>query len=190
MTNFKLMSKIKVITGFMFLLCALFITACGGNSESSGVIEPTPLPLIENTNFNEFSFLKVNNPDLINDVFLDINDNSVTGRITVNVDVDNLIATFTHNGAEVNVNDVMQTSSTTGNDFTDVVTYTVETTDGAQKNYQVDLTKFTGLPIVYLSTDNNVLIDSKDDYVAGSVSLDGGRYTESMQSTTMKIRGR
>ncbi len=190
MTIFKLMSTIKAITGFMLLLSAIFITGCGGNSESSEIIEPTPLPIIENTNFNEFSFLKVNNPDLINDVFLDINDNSVTGRITVNVDVDNLIATFTHNGTKVNVNDVMQASSTTGNDFTDVVTYTVETTDGAQKNYQVDLTKFTGLPIVYLSTDNNVLIDSKDDYVAGSVSLDGGRYTESLQSITMKIRGR
>ena len=190
MSVFKLMGTIKAIAASMLLLSAFFITGCGGNSESSVVIEPIPLPIIENTNFNEFSFLKVNNPDLTNDVYLDINDNSVTGRVTVNVDVDNLIATFTHNGAEVNINDVIQTSSTTGNDFTEIVTYTVKTADGSQENYQVDLTKFTGLPIVYLSTDNNVPIDSKEDYVEGSVSLDGGRYIDDLQQTPMKIRGR
>jgi spore coat protein CotH len=190
MSIFKLMRSIKAITVSMLLLSAFFITSCGGNSESSVVIEPIPLPIIENTNFNEFSFLKVNNPDLTNDVYLDINDNSVTGRVAVNVDVDNLIATFTHNGAEVNINDVIQTSSTTGNDFTDVVTYTVKTADGSQENYQVDLTKFTGLPIVYLATNNNVPIDSKEDYVEGSVSLDGARYIDDLQQTPMKIRGR
>ena len=61
------MGTIKAIAASMLLLSAFFITGCGGNSESSVVIES--IPIIENTNFNEFSFLKVNNPDLTNDVY-------------------------------------------------------------------------------------------------------------------------
>jgi hypothetical protein len=190
MYRFTLFTSIKAIAFSLLLINVFFISGCGGSSGAETTVVPTAEAVVENINLNQFSFLKEHNPHLINDIHLVINDSFLTGRIPVNVNVDNLVATFTHNGAEVNINDVIQTSSTTGNDFTDVVTYTVKTTEGSQENYQVDLTKFTGLPIVYLATDNNVPIDSKEDYVEGSVSLDGGRYIDDLQQTTMKIRGR
>jgi spore coat protein CotH len=190
MKKFKLFNTIKAITLLLLLINVLLLSACGGSSDPEVNIESTPLPVVEYTDLNQFSFLKVNNPGLNSDIYLAINDNYVTGRTTDNIDVDNLIASFAHNGADISVGDVIQSNSSTGNDFTNIVTYTVKTANGSQESYQVDLTKFTGLPIVYLSTDNNVAINSKDDYVEGNVSFDGGRYLDNLQQVAMKIRGR
>jgi hypothetical protein len=190
MKKFKLFNTIKAITLLLLLINVLLLSACGGSSDPEVNIESTPLPVVEYTDLNQFSFLKVNNPGLNSDIYLAINDNYVTGRTTDNIDVDNLIASFAHNGADISVGDVIQSNSSTGNDFTNIVTYTVKTANGSQESYQVDLTKFTGLPIVYLSTDDNVAINSKDDYVEGNVSFDGGRYLDNLQQVAMKIRGR
>ena len=179
---------IKTIIFLLILLNVLLITGCGGNSETEPVIDPPPI--IEGTNLSQFSFLTKNNPSLNNDLYLDINGTLITGRIDSNISVDDLVATFTHDGAEVIVNDVVQDNGSTANNFTDIVTYTVKTSDGSQENYQIDLTILTGLPIVYLSTNDGAVIDSKEDYVEGTVSLDGGRYKHSLSQTAMKIRGR
>ena len=48
---------------------------------------------------------------------------------------------------------------------------------------------FTGLPIVYVDTGGEA-IDSKDDYVKGTVSIDGGGSFESLSDVEMKIKGR
>lgn len=190
MNRFTLFTSIKTIAFSLLLINVFIISGCGGSSDTGATVEPAPEMVIENTNLNDFSFLKEHNPDLVNDIHLIISDNFVTGRTLVNTDVDNLVATFTHEGAEVSVNQVIQTNSSSANDFTNIVTYTVKTADGSLENYQVDLTKFTGLPVVYLSTDNNVAIDSKEYYFLGSVSLDGGRYADNLPQTAMKIRGR
>jgi spore coat protein CotH len=190
MNRFTLLNSIKTMAFSMLLINIFFISGCGGSSDPEVNIIPIAEPVVENTNLNQFSFLKAHNPTLSSDVYLDITNNSVTGRITVNIDVDNLIATYNHNGAEVSVSEVIQSNSSSVNDFTDIVTYTVKTSDGSEDHYKVDLTKFTGLPIVYLTPDNNAVIDSKDDYFKGDVSLDGGRFTNSLQQTSMKIRGR
>ncbi|MEW6981819.1 CotH kinase family protein [Colwelliaceae bacterium 6471] len=190
----KIEHTIKVSFVLFMLLSMVFITACGGGSETVLEIEPPaitePDPIVEGTNLSQLAFLTVHNPDLNNDIYLNINNNLITGRVGSNAGVDGLVATFTHDGAEINVNDVIQENSSTANDFTNIVTYTVKTSAGSQESYQVDLTKFTGLPIVYLSTNNGASIESKEDYVAGSVLLDGGRHVDSMPQAAMKIRGR
>ncbi|MFT6732426.1 MAG: hypothetical protein ACJAS9_000606 [Polaribacter sp.] len=107
-----------------------------------------------------------------------------------NTPINQLVASFEHNGSQFTVGNVTQVSNTTENDFTDLVTYTVNASDGQQASYQVDLTKFTGLPIIYLSTDGLAPIDSKDDYVTGNISVDGGRNYTSAQNIPMEIRGR
>ena len=72
-----------------------------------------------------------------------------------------------------------QESGVTPNNFDNIVTYKVVNDFGDEKDYQIDLTKFTGLPIINLITDGSVQIDSKEDYVEGDVSLDGRRDFES-----------
>ena len=88
------------------------------------------------------------------------------------------------------VADIEQTSGSTANDFTELVEYKVSKANGVSKIYTVDVTKFTGLPIVNIQTDNNLPIESKDDYITGTVTIDGGRGFSDLASTVMEIRGR
>lgn len=141
-------------------------------------------------NISSFSFLSANNPSLSNDVFLNVGSNSITGRIAENVSVKQLVATFSHDGSNVMVSASNQVNGSTANDFTQPVEYKVEKASGVGKTYAVDLTKFTGLPIINITTDNFVPIESKEDYVTGSVSVDGGRNISDMDSMRMEIRGR
>ncbi len=171
----------------VWIVSALLLSACGGSGGDSP-IEKSPVE--HGTNLSQFSFLSANNPVLSEDIYLNLDGYSYSGRVENNAAVDNLIATFTHDGARVEVNGVLQTNATTANDFTNVITYRVETDDGQAQSYQIDLTKFTGLPIIYLNTDNNAAIDSKDDYVVGDVAIDAGRGFTDIASLEMKIRGR
>jgi len=141
-------------------------------------------------NITSFSFLTANNPALSNDVILEVGANTIAGRIPENVSVKQLVASFQHEGATVAVASGDQSNGLTANDFTQPVEYRVSKTSGVSKTYSVDVTKFTGLPIVNITTDNFVSIDSKDDYVTGTVSVDGGRHISDMDAMTMEIRGR
>ena len=121
---------------------------------------------------------------------LDQNGKVFSGRTLHNGSVDQLVASFEYQGVSVLIGDIPQESGTTVNDFTDIVTYTVTNSDGDVENFTVDLTRFTGLPIVYLKTDDSVAIDSKDDYVRGDTSVFGGRNFDDLEQVEMKIRGR
>ena len=167
----------------IFLFTAVLLTSC---SDESGNIEPVK----EGTEITKFYFLKSDNGNLPYDIYLDIEDKYISERMPLGVDVNKLVATFEHNGSDVFVNNIEQVSSTTSNDFSDVLNYTVKTADGAEGKYEVDLTKFTGLPIIYINTTGGEPIDSKEDYRTGSISIDGGRYFDNFIETDMKIRGR
>ncbi len=168
------------------LTLLLFLTACGGDGDtSSPIIVPEPLPVMTG-----FSFLVSQNPDLSENISLDINMAVISGRVPTNIPIDQLISSFNHNGSQVMVDNEEQISGSTVNDFSGLVTYTVKSSDGQQTSYQVDLTKFTGLPIIYLSTDGSVPIDSRDDYITGKVSVDGSRNYTGLSGASMKIRGR
>jgi hypothetical protein len=76
--------------------------------------------------FTSYSFLTELNPGLPWDVQGVLGDQSVTLEVPANVDVSNLIATYTESGAYVSVNGIMQTSGVTANDFTDMLVYQLE----------------------------------------------------------------
>ena len=123
-------------------------------------------------------------------LFLNQDGTIFSGRTTHNGTVDKLIASFEFQGTSVFIGDVAQESGITVNDFTDILTYTVNNSDGDSVDFTVDLTRFTGLPIVYLQTNDSVAIDSKDDYVEGGASIFGGRNFDDLEQVEMKIRGR
>ena len=168
---------------------------CGGGG--GGADSPTPAPEPTTApqpapppSMNSVSFLSSNNNSLDNDVSLVIEEDLITGRITSNVRVDNLIATYDYEGVSVKIDGVTQQSGISENDFTQVTTLLVENADGDTRSYQLDLTKFTGLPIVYLTTENNVEVESKEDYINGTVEIDGGRFFDDMPVSEIRIRGR
>ncbi|WP_019027370.1 CotH kinase family protein [Colwellia piezophila] len=145
---------------------------------------------VENTELTLFSFLKSNNPDLHEDVILSFNSGVASARLTTNAAINNLVATFEHGGTTVTIDGVTQTSSVTTNNFSQLQIYQVATSDGQMAEYQINLIQFTGLPIIYITTEQWAEIDSKDDYVNGTVSVQGGREFTDLTETSMKIRGR
>ena len=137
-----------------------------------------------------FSFTAEKNTELNQNANLELNGNTFKGRITQNINISELIPDFSYTGSSVSVDGNLQESGVTPNNFDDVVIYKVVNDLGDEAIYQIDVTKFTGLPIINLFTDGSVQIDSKEDYVEGDVSLDGRRDFESLSDLSMKIRGR
>jgi hypothetical protein len=169
------------------LIMMVFASGCGGGG-SSLPSEPPAVQLAPV--ISTFSFLEENNADLDADVPLTINSGSITGRIPTNISVTDLIASFQHSGSSVSITSIDQQSGSTANDFSTILTYTTSGSDGQTTDYEVDLTRFTDLPVVYLTTDFYAAIDSKDDYVQGESSIDGGRHFDDLAPVEMKIRGR
>lgn len=191
-----------MLNKLILLSVLLGLLSCGGGSGSasasgnnvstnnnSGTANIQPVA-DEEPVISRFSFLAANNPGLESDIELTIDGQNISGRVTSNSAVDSLIATVEHGGSTLFVSGMAQTTGTTENDFTDQVSYTVATDDGRDSVYTVDVMKFTGLPIIYLQTDGNVAVESKDDYVPGTIVVDGGRDFEGLEESTMKIRGR
>lgn len=136
-----------------------------------------------------FSFLKKNNPRLSADIQLDIVNNKITGSVPFNVSLDSLVATFGFNGANVNIVGINQKSGVSKNNYKRIISYRVIAEDGAARQYEVDIARFTGLPLVFITTENEAFIDSRDDYRKGNVKIIGGRGYDNLE-TTMKIRAR
>lgn len=147
-------------------------------------------PVVQSAKINDFYFLQSSNPKMNWDQFAIVENDIISGRLPLEADIQNMVASFKYDGSEVLVNNKVQISGETANDFTDILNYTVTTTDGKSGQYEVDIAYFTGLPIIYLETTNGEEIDSKEDYFTGSLSITGGRYFPDMASTNMKIRGR
>ena len=171
------------------LIMMVFASGCGGGGGGSSLPSEPPAAQLAPV-ISTFSFLEENNADLDADVPLTINNGSITGRIPTNISVTDLIASFQHSGSSVSITSIDQQSGSTANDFSTILTYTTSGSDGQTTDYQVDLTRFTDLPVVYLTTDFYAAIDSKDDYVQGESSIDGGRHFDDLAPVEMKIRGR
>ena len=139
---------------------------------------------------NDFAFTPENNLELNQNVNLQLDGNTFKGRVPQNINISEFIPNFSYTGSAISIDGSPQESGVTPNNFNNVVTYKVVNDFGDEAEYQIDVTKFTGLPIINLITDGSVQIDSKEDYVEGDVSLDGRRDFESLSDLSMKIRGR
>ena len=174
----------KIATfAFVFLL-----SGCGGGGGSSAPTQPPVAQLPPSMTL--FSFKASENEGLDIDLTMSELNGTFSGRTLTNVSSKDLIASFEHNGSSASIGDSAQVSGTTAHDFTDLVTYTITGSDGQTTSYEVDLTQFTALPIIYLQTDYYAAIDSKEDYIPGDTSIVGGRDFDDFDLAEMKIRGR
>lgn len=174
-----------------YLLSITILTGCGGGSDVSAAPDKLPpIQQVQSPDITQFYFTVANNSNLSRDIRLQVDGDTFTGRVPTNIAVDTLVATFTHSGSEVTVNSTLQTSDVTANDFTQIQMYTVRTSDGQIKSFSVDLTKFTGLPIVRLTIEGGASITSKENYINGDVWIDGGRNYVEFVTVPMEIRGR
>ncbi|MFT4937550.1 MAG: hypothetical protein ACI88A_000567 [Paraglaciecola sp.] len=172
------------------LLFVVLLSSCGGSGYLDDVPPPAPPPPPTEPTISQFSFLVSDNPSLTEDINLAIAGKSITGRTPANADISNLIASISHDGSQLIVSDVVQASGTSVNNFTDVLSYVLKAGDGSEYTYSADVTHFTGLPIIRLNTVGNAAIVSKEDYIDGTVSVDGGRDFPDIAERDMEIRGR
>ncbi|MGB0930611.1 MAG: CotH kinase family protein, partial [Chitinophagales bacterium] len=131
-----------------------------------------------------------NNPSLTEDIHLTINDKEVTGHLPLNAKIDSLIAAFEFLGVSILVNNINQDSAITTNNFSKNVKYEIISESGNSNTYNINTTYFTGLPIMYINTENGAAIASKDEYVEGNIDFFGAKNAESFSSNDIKIRGR
>ncbi len=167
---------------------ALFLAAC---SQSSNNGEQGSQLLTTKPELLSFSFLTVNNPGLSADLVLNFDESSNTfsGEISQNISVKNLIATFQFSGSKVEVEGLTQTSNKTENDFTKILNYQVSNgTDHV--SYAIDVTRFTGLPVMEIQTTDLLAIDSRDTYVDAQLEMEGWRHHDSITQSNIEIRGR
>jgi len=138
-----------------------------------------------------FSFLSELNPTLTQDVNLTF-DGVDTFSAAVNelCDIEQLVASYDVVGGLVQVNSIEQATGISSNDFNKPVTYKVaNTSNTSTQNFYIEISYFTGLPRILINTDNAPIV-SKEDYVAGFVSVKGGLGFEDLEAQEMKIKGR
>jgi hypothetical protein len=127
---------------------------------------------------------------LSGDVECTISNGTITGRIANAAPTMRLAARFTLKGAGARayINGVEQKSDTSIVDFSSPVEYAVKDTLGQERRYAVSITWFTGLPVIYINTDANAPIESKETYVNASIKI--AENSNMLLSDRMKIKGR
>lgn len=133
------------------------------------------------------SLKKALNPTLNRDYELIIEENKITKKI-IGIEKE-LIPTFETAATKVLVNGVPLESGKNSIDFSEPVTFTLISEFGSQKEYVVNIEWNTGLPHLFIITENNAPVNSKDDYVQATIKLDGADIYEDYEGTT-RIRGR
>ena len=183
------MGKKSILRRTLIIFSLSVMVGCGGGSGTSQeplVVTPSPPP--PEPVLQSFYLLKENNPGLDDDIVFVLEGTTFHATLPTNASVLDLVPTFTYSGSQVSVGNVKQTSDSTSQDFTQILTYRVTNEADVSRDYKIDLTRFTGLPIIYLQTDEPVV--SKEDYVEGTFRLEGGRYFDSIEEMEMQVRGR
>lgn len=176
----------RKISLYPILLSLMIIASC--KKESSPVL----------SNDKEILDFKIeaalNKNVLTEDIIGIIYHDTIELNISNNIDKSQLIASFTTNGNSVFIGAVEQNSGVTINDFNKKLSYIIKAKDGSEKSYALFIkTKEPGpkqgIPHLYIQTENNAAIDSKDNYVKATLKIEGLGVYEDYEGTT-KIKGR
>lgn len=117
-------------------------------------------------------FLASDNPgNLVEDVSgVIIGDSIVECWIKHIVDSKELIPHFNYDGDQLLADNKALVTGVTPHDFKKPVTITI-VSDNLTKEYDVYVHAFTGLPVLWIETENHIGITSKDDYVSAHFKL-------------------
>lgn len=145
--------------------------------------------------FIEFSIRNdLNSAFLSSTIMADLQGDQIRISVPEEVSANALIASFTFKGIGVFVNGIRQESGVTQNDFTQDLVYVIRAANGTEKSYSVSVTLVPevreAIPHIYITTDGGAPIDSKKDYVAATVRIDGsGAYDDYEGRTSVRGRG-
>ena len=174
------MIHFKNCTTYTIVCLALILNACKKSQNPADVKHPI---------IQQFIIEKKNNQGLAGDIDFIVKGDSVIGS-TGNLFSKKLKATFVTDAESIMVAQQVQTSGSTENDFSAVVTYKLKSASGVQKNYYAKVKwQSDSLPHIYINTAGNAAITSKEDYVNATITIDGKGKFENYSGVT-QIRGR
>ena len=180
---------------FFMTLCAIALFSCEDeNKEPLEIIEQEQEKEIVIAELESFGFLALKNTQaLISDIECSIKGDSIIEcHIPHLVENKILIPTFEVANGRILYNGQEVISNVTKLDCTQPVTLQLEGTDSSV-TYTLKVKCFTGLPVVYIDTENKTAITSKDNYVKGTIRIVEDIETRGagdVFETTMKIKGR
>lgn len=90
----------------------------------------------------------------------------------------------------VTVNGQVQQSGVTAQDFSRPIVYRVQDASSDAWIYQVELDRFTGLPVIIINTTDGRKVDSREEWIGGTFQLDGMEQFADIPEMGMEIRGR
>lgn len=160
---------------YLFCLVALLLVSCSDSADEFAV------PATGNTSRQEASletrltrleFLASDNPDLlVGDVVCTIIGDSVAECWVPHVmDGKRLVARFGIEGDELLANGTRMESGITATDFSKPVVLTV-CGSGQTREYTALVHAFTGLPVLWIETDDRAAVTSKEEYVRATFRL-------------------
>ena len=148
--------------------------------------------ILSSARFTSFKLLAENNPvSLISDVECEIvGDSLLSCFIPYIIDNRSFIPTFECVDAMVMQGEEEVKSGETVLDCSSIVELKV-VSENATKLYKLQVRCFTGLPIVYINTEDKKPIESKDEYVKGTVRIVSNNVNGIPDfESSMKIKGR
>lgn len=102
----------------------------------------------------------------------------------------NLVAVFEYEGKSIQVNSRTQQSGVTPNDFSKETVYSIAAEDGSTIDYKLNLSLMPEIPHLYIHTDNEEKITSKNNYLQADFIVDGkGIYPDFELRTGIRGRG-
>ncbi|MEM1124789.1 MAG: CotH kinase family protein, partial [Bacteroidota bacterium] len=177
----KLFQEVRFLP-YCLLACLIVIASCT-DKETLTPSETEDLSL----QFDSFVFEQKNNPQLTADVVFDIQDGQLNGSLKHYFY--KATPTFTTNAQSVSINEVPQISGNTEVDFSKKVTYTLTSASGTARSYTVQISWDNMLANFNITTNGRVPVNSKMEYVAAQIEIDGQQQFNDFVSTG-QIRGR
>lgn len=170
----------------LLLFFSFFISSCNTSDDAVNLkVEKEIL---------SFQFEEELNADyLATSISGSITDRTINLMIPDVVDLSSMVASFEYKGKFVYVSTEVQKSGVSKNDFTRPVAYEVHAEDGSIEVYEVQVTLLpdvaSEVPHLYIQTDNNAPIDSKEEYLWANLQIDGKGVYDNFEGRT-RIRGR
>jgi hypothetical protein len=183
-TNEMLHTKsVNRIISFLFIFCCFSFFNCKKGEELT-IDEEKGTGFLSLTSF---ILEKKYNPQLANDIAFEIRGDTVFGNLIPS----NFIAvpSFTSNSQTVEIEGVDQISGVSIVDFSKNIVLTLKYKGVPDKEYIVKINWGSTVPHIYIVTENESPIDSKENYLPATITINGNKtYNDFIGSA--KIRGR
>ena len=136
-----------------------------------------------------YSVEKSKNSELRTDVHFEIMGDTIYGRL--DPDHPGLIPTFSSISQSVHINGAVQNEPVSAVNFNGEVVYSLASSKGFKKNYFIKISwnKKVAIPHLYIITEGNADITSKNNYLQADISIDGRNIYSDYTGTT-RIKGR